>query len=159
MRSGSQNTVDPHSEQKWKIMSFPVSGFRVKVFEAPLTTVTALCSKNAAMLNKLPVRRRQSRQWHIETRTSPWQLSRSLPQVQLAKRSVTRHKLSLHGVAARGPAGSKRRFRSRVAQREIDQRKGGAHPRPSRGRGAIPTRLAALTGWRSKLECPKRRTA
>jgi hypothetical protein len=80
MRSGCQNTVDPHSEQKWKITSFPVSELRVKVFEAPSTTVTALRSKQAPMLNKLPVRRRQSRQWHIETRVgSPWQLSRSLP--------------------------------------------------------------------------------
>jgi hypothetical protein len=68
MRSGCQNTVDPHAEQKWKITSFPVSELRVKVFEAPLTTVTALRSNEAAMLNKLPVRRRQSRQWHIETR-------------------------------------------------------------------------------------------
>jgi len=32
MRSGSQNTVDPHSERKWKITSFPVSELRVKVF-------------------------------------------------------------------------------------------------------------------------------
>jgi hypothetical protein len=66
MRSGSQNTVDPHSEQNWKITSFP--SCEVKVFEALSTTVTALRSKNAAMLNKLPVRRWQSRQWHIETR-------------------------------------------------------------------------------------------
>jgi hypothetical protein len=51
MRSGCQNTVDPHAEQKWKITSFPVSELRVKVFEAPLTTVTALRSKEAAMLN------------------------------------------------------------------------------------------------------------
>jgi hypothetical protein len=26
------NTVDPHSERKWKITSFPVSELRVKVF-------------------------------------------------------------------------------------------------------------------------------
>jgi hypothetical protein len=68
MRSCSQDTVDPHSEQKWKITSFPVNELRVKVFEAPSTTVTALRSKQAAMLNKLPVRRWQSRQSHIETR-------------------------------------------------------------------------------------------
>jgi hypothetical protein len=32
VRSGSQNTVDPHSEREWKITSFPMSELRVKVF-------------------------------------------------------------------------------------------------------------------------------
>jgi hypothetical protein len=35
---------------------------RVKVFDAPSTTLTALRSKKAAILNKLPVRRWQSTQ-------------------------------------------------------------------------------------------------
>ena len=95
-----------------------------------INNVTALRSKNAAMLNEHPVRRWQSRQWHIETRVgSPWQPSRSLPQVQLAKRSVTRHKLLL-GVAARGPAGGQSVGFDLASSSEIAQRKGGAHPAP-----------------------------
>src|SRR6516162_1809007 len=68
MRSGSQNTVDPQSGQKWKVTFLPVTELRMKVLGVPSTKVTAARSKKAAMLNKLPVRRWQSRQWHIDTR-------------------------------------------------------------------------------------------
>ena len=45
MRSGFQNTVDPDSGQKWKVASFPTPELRVKVFDLPLITSTALPSK------------------------------------------------------------------------------------------------------------------
>src|SRR6516162_7609335 len=78
MRSGFQNTVDPHSGQKWKVASFPTTELRVKVFDLPLITSTAL-----------PVRRWQSTQWRIETRLgSPAQRICGRPQAQLATRSL-----------------------------------------------------------------------
>ena len=89
MRSGSQNTVDPHFGQKWKVTSFPKTELRVTVFDLPSATVTALRSKKAATPNRLPVRRWQSSQWQIEMRLGPpSQRSCSLPQAQLATRSV-----------------------------------------------------------------------
>ena len=54
--------------QKWKVTFLPVTELRMKVLGVPSTKVTAARSKKAAMLNKLPVRRWQSRQWHIDTR-------------------------------------------------------------------------------------------
>src|SRR5271154_87765 len=122
-----------------------------------INNVTALRSKNAAMLNKHPVRRWQSRQWHIEARVGPpWHPSRSLPQVQLAKRSVTRHKLHLVSPRAARLGGKASVSISHRPARSLNVRVVLIPPLPWPQRE--PVRLDALTSWRSKLECPKRRT-
>jgi hypothetical protein len=58
MRSGSQNTVDPHSEQNWKITSF--SELRSEGLRSAIDNRYRATLENAAMLNKLPVRRWQT---------------------------------------------------------------------------------------------------
>jgi hypothetical protein len=78
---------------------------------------------------QLPVRRRKSRQWHIETRVgSPWQLSRSLPAGETGETfgdaTCTPYR------SPRGPAGRQRVGFDLASSGEIDQRKGGLHPRP-----------------------------
>ena len=88
MRSGFQNTVDPHSGQKWKVASFPTPELRVKVFDLPLITSTALPSKRRRCLARCQFRW-QSTQWRIEARLgSPAQRICGRPQAQMATRCV-----------------------------------------------------------------------
>ena len=89
MRSGFQNTVDPHSGQKWKVESFPTTELRVKSFRPASYNFYRATLEKAAMPSALPVRRWQSTQWRIETRLgSPAQRICGRPQAQLATRCV-----------------------------------------------------------------------
>src|SRR5215469_10089262 len=65
-RSGSHHIVDPHTLQKWKVTSKPLSDPRLNWVDDPSAIVTCSLAKKAAMLKTEPVRRWQSRQWQSE---------------------------------------------------------------------------------------------
>ena len=57
LTSGSQNTVDPHTGQKWKASPLPLSAVLVKVFHWPFGTPTLARAKKAVTPKVEPVRR------------------------------------------------------------------------------------------------------
>jgi hypothetical protein len=67
-RAGSQYTVEPQLGQKWNTTRDPLSELRLKSLLSPSTS-TRSRRKKADNPKALPVRRRQSSPWQIDTLT------------------------------------------------------------------------------------------
>jgi len=67
MRAASHHSDEPQSGQKQNVTSNPLAEGRVNDMNVPWVRSTSSRGKKAATLNSDPVRRWQSRQWHIET--------------------------------------------------------------------------------------------
>jgi hypothetical protein len=69
------------------VIGLPLSAMRLYSLFRPAMLFTSLRLKRAWVPKMLPVRRWQSRQWHIEIRTgSPSTVMRSWPQAHVASR-------------------------------------------------------------------------